>query len=180
MILRSDVDLRARMRLAGKTQALALGPLPEALLAATLDEIIGEMLVSREADRLRAPDPPESAVRLERRRLERQSGGAARLARLVRALDADPNEVDEQARRRAYVAAFLQANLEQNVVVTEAQIDAAYEAGEHPFVGRPLSEVREVMRVWLSRRALERDMARWIEVLRARSSVHILASWRAE
>ena len=33
------------------------------------------------------------------------------------------------------------------------------------------------MRVWLARRALDRSVRRWVEVLRARTVVRVLASY---
>jgi hypothetical protein len=178
-VLRSDVVLRARIRLAGQTSRLPVGPLPEGLLAATLDEIVGEVLIAREADRLRAESPSDASVAEQRRRLEAQAGGAARLASLLRAVGASDEEVEAIARRRAYVDAFLRANLEGSTVVSDAQVQRVHEEGRHPFVGRPLPEIREVLRAWIAQQVLERDVRRWIEVLRSRTTVRVLARWRS-
>lgn len=178
-ILRSDVVLRARLRLAGETARLPVGPVPEGLLAATLDEIIGEVLIAREADRLRAEAPAEEAIAEQRRRLEEQAGGSARLAALLRGVGASDDEVDAVARRRAYVDAFLRANLEGSTVVTDVQVQRVYERESHPFAGRPLPAVREVLRAWIAQQVLQRDVRRWVEVLRSRTTVRILAGWRS-
>jgi hypothetical protein len=178
-VLRSDVVLRARIRLAGETTRLPVGPLPEGLLAATLDEIVGEVLIAREADRLRAEGPTDEGIAEQRRRLEEQAGGASRLAALLRTVGAGDDEVDAIARRRAYVDAFLRANLEGSTVVADAQVQRVYEQGSHPFVGRPLPEVREVLRAWIAQQVLQRDVRRWIEVLRSRTTVRVLARWRS-
>jgi len=178
-ILRSDVVLRARIRLAGESSRLPVGPLPEGLLAATLDEIVGEVLIAREADRLRAEGPSEEGIAEQRRRIEQGAGGAPRLAALVRAVGAGDDEVDAMARRRAYVDAFLRANLEGSTIVSDAQVRRVHEQGAHPFVGRPLPEVREVLRAWIAQQVLQRDVRRWIEVLRSRTTVRVLARWRS-
>ncbi|MBX3272516.1 MAG: hypothetical protein KF729_19815 [Sandaracinaceae bacterium] len=179
-ILRSDVVLRARMRLAGGTGRVRITPLPPPLLAATLDELVGEVLIAREADRLRAARPSEADVARERDRLASDSGGAEVLAELVARLGVDAEELDAIARRRAYVDAFLRANLEGSTELTETELERAHAAPDHPFAGRPLDEVREPFRVWLQQRALAREVARWIEVLRGRTSVRVLAEWRAD
>lgn len=171
VVLRSDVELRARMRLAARSDRLPTGPLPEPLLAAALEEIIGEVLIAREADRLRAARPRDADVARERARLEE-------LASVSRYLGVEANEIDEIARRRAYVEAFLVANIEGAGDLSDAQLRRAYDAGGHPFAGRPLEDVREVLRAWLDQRRLQRDVARWIEVLRSRTEVRVLAEWR--
>ena len=81
-ILRSDVTLHARLALAQETARLPTGPLPAPLLAAALDEIIGEVLIAREADRLRAARPTDARIEEERARIEarvkRKRASAAR------------------------------------------------------------------------------------------------------
>ncbi|MEO0326045.1 MAG: hypothetical protein AAF447_24060 [Myxococcota bacterium] len=178
VILISDVELRARLRLAGQTRGpLPLGPLGASLLRATLDELVGEVLIAREANRVRVAAPTPEDVTRERRRLVELAGGEARLAALLRALGAAQTELRTMAERRARVRVFLQANLAGESRVTERQLEEAFAAGEHPFLGQELEEVREAMRVYLARQALDRSLRRWIEVLRGRSSVRPLAPW---
>ena len=143
-ILISDVELSARIRLSGQAARLPIGPIPDALLEATLDELIGNALIAREADRLRAGDPEPAAIARERARLVTLAGGAPRLGALLEAIGATDAEVDALARQRAYVDAFLRANLEGSTVVSDAQIQRVYDEGEHPFVGRPLEAESEV------------------------------------
>ncbi|MAQ18543.1 MAG: hypothetical protein CMN30_27565 [Sandaracinus sp.] len=178
VVLLSDVDLRARMRLAGqRTGEIHLGPLPAPLLVATLDELLGEALIAREAERVQLASPTDRDVRDERRRLEGLAGGAARLTSLTDALGVDDEEIDAMARRRAMVKVFLEANLQGAATIDDAQIDRIYQSGEHPFQGQELEDVREPMRVWLTRRALENSVRRWVEVLRARTTIRVLAPY---
>jgi len=178
-ILRSDVTLHARLALAQETARLPTGPLPAPLLAAALDEIIGEVLIAREADRLRAARPTDARIEEERARIEARVGGPERLAAILRGVGATPEEVEAIARRRAYVDAFLRANLEGSTVISDGQVERVYETGEHPFARRPLEDVRDVLRAWIAAQVLQRDVRRWIEVLRSRSTVRVIAEWRA-
>ncbi len=178
VIYRSDAVLRARIALAGHSERLPTGPIPEPLLAAALDELVGEVLIEREADRLRAARPDDAEVARERDRIAQQAGGPERLDALLRAVGAGDDEVDAAARRRAYVDAFLRANLEGSTVVSDAQLARVYESERHPFAGRPLEEVRDLLRAWIAQQALQRDVRRWIEVLRRRTTVRIVAPWR--
>ena len=175
-ILRSDVDLRARLHLAGQLRTrLPLGPLPPDLVRATLDELVGEALIAREAERVQIATPSSRDVSRERRRLEQMAGGRERLAELLDELGVDPEEIDASARRRALVSTFLEANLEGASVVTEADVQRYYDSGEHPFGDPPppLDEVRETLRSLLSRRALDEAVRRWVTVLRARTVVRV-------
>ena len=180
VILRSDVELRARIAVSGQAEnATGFEALPPDLLRATLDQLIGESLIAREAERVRVSSPSEADVERERRRLAEEAGGATRLATLLERLGATPPEVEALARRRALVTSFLQVNLEGTTVVTDAQVDHAYEEGEHPFTDRPLDEVREALRAWLGRRALDRAVRRWVTVLHARTTVRVLVQYDA-
>jgi len=176
-ILRSDVELRARLGIAGRTGRASMARLPAPLLAAALDSIVGEVLIEREADRLRAARPSEADVRRSREEVDRAGGGPGVVQQQLALLGASSEELDIVARRRAYVEAFLHANLEGNTVISDAQVERAFETAEHPFVGRELAAVRDLLRVWLAQRVLSRDVARWIEVLRGRTTVRILAEW---
>jgi hypothetical protein len=152
-------------------------PVPAGVSSATLEQIIGEALIAREAERVRVEPPDESALSVERARIEREAGGATLLAELLRRVGATRREVDEIARRRALVSAFLQVNLEGTAVVTDAEIERIYESGEHPFEGQPLVEVEGQLRALIARQAVDRAVRRWVSVLRARTDVEILVDY---
>ncbi len=178
VLLHSDVDFRARLRLIRERPGRPhLGPLPRGLLRATLDELIGEALLAQEATRMQLTAPSERQLRAERRRLEELAGGRDSFVALVQALGVTEDEIRVIARRRALVSAFLEANLEGAASISEDRIEEAFARGQHPFVGQELSEVREAMRVWLARSALEEAVARWVQVLRARTTVRVLAPY---
>lgn len=174
VILRSDVEVRARLAVAARSPDLPRTALPAPLLAATLEELIGELLVAREAERLHAPEPTDARVAEHRDELVRSLGGPERFARFLATYDVSAEEIEDIAQRRAFVDAFLRANLEGSTLVSDAQLTEVYESGEHPFADRPLEEIRDALRAWLGAAALSRDVARWIEVLRSRTPVRII------
>jgi hypothetical protein len=178
VLLHSDVELRARLRLLG-SGAAAEAPLSETAMRVALDELVGEVLIAREAERVQVAQPAAAEVEAEVARLERLAGGPQATGRLLRVLGASQDELRSMARRRAIVEAFLRANLEGTTMVTDAELARLYEAGEHPFVGRPLAEVAPSLRAWLAAQALERAVRRWVSVLRARTPVRLLASYAA-
>lgn len=180
LVLVSDVDLRARIALSGQLRRPAATiPVPAALMSATLESIIGEALIAREAERVRVEPPDDAAMARERARLEQEAGGAQTLSELLRRVGATRREVDAIARRRALVSSFLQANLEGMAVITDAEVERVYEGGEHPFGERPLEEVRPQLRALIARQAVDRAVRRWVSVLRARTEVTLLVDYGA-
>ncbi len=178
LVMRSDVDLRARIALSGELgRPAATVPVPASLSAATLEQLIGEALIAREAERVRVEPPDESKLSVERARIEREAGGASNLSELLRRVGATRREVDEIARRRALVSEFLQVNLQGTAIVTDAEIERIYESGEHPFEGQPLAEVEGQLRALIARQAVDRAVRRWVSVLRARTEVVVLVEY---
>lgn len=171
LVLLSDVDLRARIDL-GPSGA-SVGP-TRALYAATLDEIIGEILIAREAGRLRASEPTDADIRTQRDRLVATLGGDAPLALLLDRVGAARDEIDVIARRRAVVESFLRANLAGTTTVSDARVEEVFVGGEHPFGGMTLDQAREPLRAWIAMRSLSDDVARWVDVLRQRTTVRVL------
>jgi|GEM_PF-1877609 len=172
VVLLSDVELRARIELAVASDG-SLREVPHDLLAATLEEIIGEILVAREATRLGTPDPSDGDIRREYDRLVASVGGPAILTALLARVGASSPEIDAIATRRARVTAFFRANLEGSGDISDAQLETAYANGTHPFGDRPLEEIREALRAWLATESVRHDVRRWLEVLRARTVVRV-------
>ena len=178
VVLRSDVELRARLSLLGKVEdPTALSPLRQSLLRATLAEMVGELLIAREARRLSAATPGPTEIERERMRLVLTAGGQSRLRALMLALSADEDELVAIARRRALVASFLSATLEGVTDVTEAALDQALAEDPVLATGQTREQARVELRARLSRQALDRTIARWVAVLRARTEVHLYAEY---
>ena len=125
----SDVELRARIAWCGAhPEAELLSPLPNAVLQAALNEVIGELLIAREAVRVRAESPASGEVEREHARLVASAGGAGTHARAARGARRTGDELDAIARRRALVGAFLSANLQGVTVVTDSEVERALDA----------------------------------------------------
>ena len=168
IVLHSDVELRARLALAAETGSgqLPSGRLPQALLAASLQEIIGELLIAREARRVQIALPTTADAQREKDRLVRTAGGPVRAATLLLDVGAREEELDAIARRRVLVAAFLRVNLEGVTTVTQAELEQALSSRSE---GMSL----EQLRADLGRAALERAVKRWVVMLRARIPVRV-------
>lgn len=172
VVLLSDVELVAAIALArgGDREARPTEP----LLQAALDQVIGEVLIRREASRLGAVAPTPDEIARQRDAIERSIGGPAVLDALLGRIHAERAEIDVLAERRAVIERFLSANLEGAADVTEADVEEAYAEASHPFAGRPLEEVREALRAWLHVTLVDAYVARWLSTLRARTEVNVL------
>lgn len=178
-LFRSDVEFRARMHLAEQAsldEALR-APLPNPLMRASLDELIGEVLIAREATRVRLQPPTPQAITRERLAMERACGGTDALSELARTYGLSDEAIQALAVRRALVSAFLAANLEGATQVSDAEVERVYQSRENPFPNQPLEEVREALRAQLARQALERTVQRWVGVLRARTTMRVLSNY---
>jgi hypothetical protein len=178
VVLHSDVELVARLALATQAgDAFAVAVLPASLLGAALEQLLGEVLIAREADRVQVAEATAEDRAREWERIEGKLGGPEGVRRFLELSGASEGELHRIAERRALVAAFLRTNLSGGELVSDADVERLYASGEHPFLGQDLSEVREALRVMLARRRLAESVARWVDVLRARTPMRTFASY---
>ena len=175
----SDVELRARIAWTGAhPEAEPLAPLPNAVLQSALNEVIGEMLIAREAVRVSAEAPASRRGRARARAPGRERrrplahAGAARGAR--RRSD---DELDAIAQRRALVGSFLSANLQGVTVVTDSEVERALDAESDAYAGRDRVTAQNELRARMSREALGGAIERWVTVLRARTPVRLYVQY---
>lgn len=177
VILRSDVELRARILLSGERGRLVEGPIPDYWLAQALEQMVGESLIAREAERVRVVTPTLADQRAERAHLEELAGGAQQLATLMALMRVSQSEIDLIVKRRALVAVFLTANLERVTTITDAEIERAYEQGRAQWPDRSLDSMRELLRAQLAREAMQGTVAQWVKTLRERTTVRMVADY---
>jgi hypothetical protein len=175
-VLRSDVELRARLSLLAHDVNRALfGELPGSLLRATLDQLLGEQLIALEAERVQIAKPKPAEVAAELATIEREAGGRHAIMQLLARLDASHLELEAMAERRALIGAFLRANLEGVNVVSEREIDERMRTDGARLEGQTPVAARELIRAVLAREALARNIEHWVRVLRARTRVRVFA-----
>lgn len=180
VILRSDVELRARILLSGERHRVVEGPIPGFWLAQALEQMIGESLIAREAERVRLATPTAADQQQERAHLQELAGGAQQLATLMALVRVSQAELDQIVRRRTLVAVFLTANLDRVTVITEGEIERAYEQARDQLAERTLDETRELIRAQLAREAMQATVAQWVKKLRARTTVHVVADYMGQ
>jgi hypothetical protein len=174
-LLESDVELRARHALLRQSDLrTALGPLPASLLAASLQELIGEALIAAESIRLNMADPSGAALVDQRAQLQNGLTPA-----LLEALGVNERELTEWIERRARVDEFLQANLEGTLDVTEEELERAFQSEAHPFYGEPFELARERFERWYAGVKLERAVKSWVTTLTQRTPHRVYVQYGA-
>jgi hypothetical protein len=174
-IFRSDVELRARMALLREAAVgVALGPLPDGLLQASLSELVGEALIAVEAARLNLERPSAGELAQERARLLGASGDATSTRALLTALGVGERELAEWIARRAVVSSFLQANLEGTLDVSASEVERSFVSGDHPFQGQALDDVRDRFSAWLTQQRMQHAVERWVQSLSQRTPHRVL------
>jgi hypothetical protein len=177
VILRSDVELRARLSLlaGGAASAALSAPLSAELLQATLGALLGEALITIEATRLGLSQPSAREVQEQRARLA--LAGENSFNELLDGLGASAEEVDAIAHQRAVVGAFLAVNLEGTLDVSESELVRAYETEEHPFQGLPYAAERVHFAAWLQQKRLQEAVGRWVLSLKERIPHRVLVTY---
>jgi len=178
VILRSDVDLRARLLLLGRGGAETLErELTGALLAEVLRSLIDEALIIFEARRIDLPAPSQADIARERARLISAAGGEARIKQLMRRLSLRESDLTRIAQRRARVVGFLTAHLGDEGVVTEQALRERFEGGDHPFVGLSFEDAAAGLRLMIRDERITQAVADWVRVLRERVRVVVRARY---
>ncbi len=178
VILISDVELRVHMESGQQHPGTGTGTgssaRPSRLTKkAMLTQMVGEALIDLEARRTRAPEPTERQKQAQKRRLEQRAGGPEAVQVMVQRLGVTPGELERLWLHAARVEAFLESNLEGSTSLSRAEVDRAFDRGEHPFVGQTLEQVRPDFERWLRQDMRTSVVRRWFEVLRSRARIWV-------
>ncbi|MDB4989820.1 MAG: hypothetical protein JWN04_4998 [Myxococcaceae bacterium] len=177
-IFRSDVELRARLAILREREvAVALRPVPDNVLRASLSELLGEALIAVEAARLNLAPPSELALADERARLLGQGERAVATRALLDALGVSARELDAWIERRATVNGFLQANLEGTLEASSSELERLFKTEPHPFRDQTFEDARPRFAAWLTQRRMEQAVSRWVQSLTQRTPHRVLVAY---
>lgn len=159
---------RARSAEAARPEALT-----ESFLDAVLENLIHHLLIVSEASRLELVTLSDEEIASERQEIGERLGEGG-LERFIEVTGLTGEIIDSIVRRRALVAAFIQRNVNLSVRVTDADIEALYRQGEHPFGDRPLGELRESLEALITARRQRERLTGWLTDARRRSWVRVI------
>ena len=175
VVTASEVEVAARLALVER-RAPAGASVNEGLRRAVLEQLVAEVLVYREAERLALAEVSPEDLRRGRQAFEERVGGPEALGRLMDSMHVSSIEIDQLVSRRVVVQRFVQTNLRAGIEVSDDDVQREYAAGGHPFAGRPLPEVRDALKAWLVETRFRAALDRWVRALRGRGRVRVLES----
>lgn len=175
VVLASDVELEVRLgrARAGATVGHGAAAPTAEELAEARERLVGRGLLVWEAARLRLDDVDGARVAAEWRRFFERHGGARSVEALVAELGLGNDELEHYVRAEAVARAFLLASAEEGGIVTDAELEAAWERGDHAYEGMDLETVREAYRIHLLEQRIALEATRWIERLRQRVPMRV-------
>lgn len=172
VVMSSEVEIAARLALLERRASDRA--VSEGLRRAVLDQLVSETLVYREAERLALSEVSADDVARGREALAARVGSAEILERFVADNHLSAAEVSQLVSRRVVVERFVQTNVRAGIEVSDEEVAREYARTDHPFVGRPLDEVRDALRAWLVETRFRAALERWVRALRGRGSVRVL------
>ena len=174
IVMSSEVEVAARLALIERRAERAV--VDEGLRRAVLDQLVAEVLVYREAERLALAEVSPEDLARGREAFASRVGGPAALARFVSDNHLVAAEVLELVSRRVVVERFVQTNVRAGIEVSDEDVAREYARADHPFAGRPLADVHDALRAWLVETRFRAALDRWVRALRGRARVRILES----
>ena len=172
VVTSSEIEVAARLALVERRAAER--SVTEGLRRAVLDQLVAEVLVYREAERLALAEVSPDDFARGRDALAARLGGAEVLERFAADNHLPPAEVSRLVSRRVVVERFVQTNVRAGIEVSDEDVAREYARPDHPFVGHPLEDVRDALRAWLVETRFRAALDRWVRALRGRGHVRIL------
>lgn len=169
VILASDVELEAWLsRATANDFRIDVGPPDAAERDAARERLIGRALLVFESTRLRLGRIDAARREEALQRLYSTHGGIDTVLAIAQRVGLADGELDRYVEAELLARSFVLASAEQGGIVTDAELELAWEQGDPLFVGMDLEMVREQFRAHLLELRIRAETARWIEVVRAR------------
>ena len=130
--------------------------------------VVEQLVALREAVRLGRDTVAPGLVDEARDRLAAQIGGHDVLRAFLRERAISMESVDAALRREVVVARFTRDSVRLPSTFDLSELEARFDAGDHPFVDRPFLEAAAEFEDWLRAEQLEEYRQRWLIELRSR------------
>lgn len=179
-VLASDVSLTLRYELVARGAPSPLTvPVDVSVSRAILEQVIGERLLERQAERAADPPPSVEEIAEERARMLGRLGSIGGVVPLVRAVGLRPSDFEALVRRRVVVSRYLQRHLARSVEPSEAELRAAYEeerVGAFRAEGVPFAVARAEIREALLRAGYPRAVRNYLRSVASRVRIRLWTS----
>lgn len=130
--------------------------------------VVEQLVALREAVRLGRDVTAPGLVDEARDQLAARIGGHDVLRAFLRERAISMESIDAALRREVIVARFTRDSVRLTATLDLGELQARFEAGDHPFEGRPFLEAAAEFEDWLRAEQLEEYRRRWLIELRSR------------
>jgi hypothetical protein len=147
---------------------------PDAPPDQVLQEMIDHQLLLAEADRFVTVPPPAAQVQETIRRLVHKAGGQAAWEAELRRVQLTPDGAEALISEKLRVDALLAQRVDQFVIVTRTEIEAAYDQHPERYQGKSLSEVQDSIERDLTMQKITAKRREYLGRLRSRATITVL------
>lgn len=175
-ILLSDLEIEARVALIqqGGTAAADVELLGHEVLARTLDHVINQRLVQREADRLQVLRLEDEARRQAYEDFVRRLGGEMSFQAFLARHEIGAPQIVSILERELRVTQFLANKVGLSARIAEADVREYFDAHPEHFQGSEFSAVKSAITAMLTRERVIALTRQFLDDLRARAELRIL------
>ncbi|HET8724293.1 MAG TPA: hypothetical protein VFM53_08795 [Anaeromyxobacteraceae bacterium] len=156
----------------GGTEA-AFAPLDGAVLRASLDWYVDQLLLHEEAVRLQVFEVDSAAVQAELARFRKEFRRPGDFQAFLYAIDATEEELSAILRRTLRVRRYLESRLGR-LRASPAEVEAWYRANPEAVAGRSLDEVSDDIAARLATARADAETRALLAELRSRADIRIL------
>ncbi len=156
----------------GGTEA-AFAPLAGAVLRASLDWYVDQLLLHEEAVRLQVFEVDSAAVQAELARFRKEFRRPGDFQAFLYAIDATEEELSAILRRTLRVRRYLESRLGR-LRASPAEVEAWYRANPEAVAGRSLDEVSDDIAARLATARADAETRALLAELRSRADIRIL------
>jgi hypothetical protein len=157
----------------------AFAPLDGAVLRASLDWYVDQLLLHEEAVRIQVFEVDPDAAVAELKRFKAEFATAKDFKAFLHQIDATEEELTSTLRRSLRVRRYLESRLGR-LRPTTREIEAWYEAHAADYGGRPLAEVTDEITARLTAARADVETKALLRDLRGRADIRILVDLDAD
>ncbi|HEX4642452.1 MAG TPA: hypothetical protein VH161_03260 [Candidatus Acidoferrales bacterium] len=181
--IEDDIILQSQVRELGALQQLIDGRTESD--GKLLEELIEQWVVDTEATASHFPQPAQSEVDRELKRLEANFGSPEKYAARLNELGLSPSQVSRLLGRQIYVERYVDYKFRPSVQIEPADIDAYYKNDLAPELAKknqsapPRNSVEDQIREVLTQRRISDLTGKWLDETKSRLKIEIAAGGKS-
>jgi hypothetical protein len=155
--------------------AAASRPLDGAALRASLEWLIGQIVLDDEVTRLGLPPVAQADIESELSRFRARFAKPADFQEFLDRLDITTEELTAVLRRMLRVQRYVESRVRHAAPADDSEVEAFYQEHRAEFGGRSLASVRQLVRARMLEERIRADVKSLVGELRERCEIRMLA-----